>query len=171
MFGISTNDPVTALAVALTYWVFRCRSKTTSPAMGLKTWTYLQSSITNASLPARQVDDYIAGLCQRLIVPHLNPMEWSRIIAPKQRILRAQLNEDGTVRELQEMPELESYLPLQWAGWEDLMRMHGISERQILALCRTKSYLVASYCRVRHEEEKALNLPELETEAIDAQPE
>ena len=61
MYGIDSEDSVTALASALSYWVFRCRDKAKSPAMGLKTWEYFQSSIKNAAIPSRNIDDYIEG--------------------------------------------------------------------------------------------------------------
>ena len=80
MYGIDTDDKVTALASALSYWVFRCRDKAKSPAMGLKTWEYFQSSIQNAAIPSRDIDSYLENLCKKLIVSHLNPKEWTRII-------------------------------------------------------------------------------------------
>jgi len=40
-FGINQcKDRAYGLAAALSYWVFKCRDRRSSPAMGTKTWTY-----------------------------------------------------------------------------------------------------------------------------------
>jgi hypothetical protein len=42
-FGIqNAADSAYGLATALSYWVFKCRDRAKSPAMGTKTWTFLE---------------------------------------------------------------------------------------------------------------------------------
>ena len=169
MYGIDTDDKVTALASALSYWVFRCRDKARSPAMGLKTWEYYQSSIQNAAIPSRDIDSYLENLCKRLIVPHLNPKEWTRIIAPSQVVMRASVNADGSMGDIQQR---DSDQHLVWLGWQDILNQlkpEGIADRHILAICRSKPHVITTFCRVRFEVDKALNTPDtIEVETIDA---
>ena len=144
MYGIETEDRVTALAAALSYWAFRCRDKAKSPAMGLKTWEYFQSSIQNAAIPSRNIDDYLENIAKKLIVPHLNPREWTRIITGQ---------------------------TAQWVGWQDILnslKSEGISDRHILKMCREKSHIITTFCRVRFESDRAQNIPD-ESEALDVE--
>ena len=172
MYGIETEDRVTALASALSYWVFRCRDKGKSPAMGLKTWEYFQSSIQNAAIPSRNIDDYIENLAKKLIVAHLNPKEWTRIIAPKQVILRATVNDDGSMEEIQQK-DCDQNIDLWWLGWNDILAKlkytHGISDRHILSLCKSKPHIITTFCRVRFESDRALNIPEETENTLDVE--
>lgn len=150
MYGIQTEDEKLALASALSYWIFRCRDKTRSPANGLKTWEYLQSSIINAAIPSRSVNDYIETLTKRLIVPHLNPNEWMRIIS------NGEILDDS-----------------HWVGWENILeslKPFGVRERHIIDACREKSHIVATLCRVRHEQDRSSHISEIDTlETLDAE--
>lgn len=169
MYGIETEDKATAIASALSYWVFRCRDKGKSPAMGLKTWEYFQSSIQNAAIPSRSIDDYIENLAKKLIVAHLNPKEWTRIIAPKQVILRASVNDDGSMGDIQQM---DSDQHLQWLGWQDILnslKPEGISDRHILNMCKSKPHVITTFCRVRFECDRALNIPEETENTLDVE--
>jgi len=168
MFGMPVKDPETALASALSYWVFRCRDKNKSPAMGLKTWTFLQSSIQNSAIPAKTIDDYLCLLARKLMALHLSPLEWGRIIAPEQTILRAKRKLDGTL-EIQTLDSDQQNAALLWRSWEDILLEMGIKQRRVLLLCRDKAFLIATYCRVRFEEDRALNQPEtaIEVEVSD----
>lgn len=166
MFGISTNDKSTAIATAISYWVFRCRDKNKSPAMGLKTWEFFQNSIQNAAIPSRNLDDYIENLCKKLIVNHLTPKEWTRIIAPNQVILRASVNSDGSMGEIQ---QIDSDQHLQWWGWQDILnslKPEGIQDRHILNVCKSKPHIIATFSRIRFESDRALNIPD-EPETLD----
>lgn len=173
MYGIETEDKPTALASALSYWVFRCRDKGKSPAMGLKTWEYFQSSIQNAAIPSRNIDDYIENLAKKLIVNHLNPKEWTRIIQPNQVILRASVNADGSMGDIQQVDSDQS---LQWFGWQQILeslKPEGIGDRHILKICREKPHIITTFCRVRFESDRALNIPDepettLDVESINA---
>lgn len=173
IYGIpSVSDPTTAIAASLTYWVFRCRDRDKSPAMGLKTWEYLQSSIRNAAIPSRDVDDYLQNLCNKLIVAHLRPAELTWILQPEQVVLRARRNPDGTLGDIQER---ESDQVLVFTGWQDLLeelKPQGITDRHILKLCREKPHIIATYCRVRFEEDRALGkdtpVEAIEVEATNA---
>ncbi len=167
-YGIETENEAVALASAISYWVFRCRDKAKSPAMGLKTWEYFQSSIQNAAIPSRSVDDYIENLSKKLIVAHLNPKEWNRIISPNQVILRASLDPDGNIGEIQ---QLESDQHLQWLGWQDILdslKPKGIGDRHILNMCKSKPHIITTFCRVRFESDRALNIPD-EPETLDVE--
>tara|TARA_R110002126_G_scaffold114384_1_gene252973 strand:- start:1081 stop:1602 length:522 start_codon:yes stop_codon:yes gene_type:complete len=169
MYGIETEDKATALASALSYWVFRCRDKGKSPAMGLKTWEYFQSSIQNAAIPSRNIDDYIENLAKKLIVAHLNPKEWTRIIAPKQVILRASVNDDGSMGDIQ---QIDSDQHLQWIGWQDILnslKPEGIGDRHILNMCKAKPHVITTFCRVRFECDRALNIPEETENTLDVE--
>lgn len=171
IYGIpSVNDHPTALASALTYWVFRCRDRSRSPAMGIKTWEYLQSSIKNAAIPARDVDSYLQNLCSRLVVAHLRPAELTWILQPEQVILRVTRNPDGTLGNIQER---ESDQPLVFKGWQDILeelKPQGVTERHVLKLCREKPHIVTTYCRVRFEEDRAVGKDApVEAEAIEVE--
>ena len=168
MYGIETEDKATALASALSYWVFRCRDKAKSPAMGLKTWEYFQSSIKNAAIPSRDIDDYIEALTNKLIVAHLNPKEWTRIVSPNQVILRASVNLDGSMGDIQQVDSDQS---LQWLGWQDILnslKPEGIGDRHILNMCKSKPHIITTFCRVRFECDRALNIPD-EPETLDVE--
>jgi hypothetical protein len=167
MFGInSTSDPSISLASCLTYWAFRCRDKNRSPAMGIKTWEYLQSSIQNAAIPSRGIDDYLQNLSKKLIVLCLRPKDLGWIVRPNRVIVRASVTDDGLnfgdVTQLQQDPLLESVAV---AGWEELLnslKPAGIDERNILRVCKTKPTIVATHVRVRFEEDRALGKAESE---------
>jgi hypothetical protein len=172
MYGIETEDKTTALASALSYWVFRCRDKGKSHAMGLKTWEYFQSSIQNAAIPSRNIDDYIENLAKKLIVAHLNPKEWTRIIAPKQVVLRATVNDDGSMGDIQQI-DSDQNIDLWWLGWNDILaklkHTHGISDRHILNMCKSKPHVITTFCRVRFESDRALNIPEETENTLDVE--
>jgi len=81
-FGINhCKDSAYGAAAALTYWVFRCRDKQKSPAMGTKTWTFLESSIQNSAETATCLEDYLQSLSDRLI-SHLRPAELTWVVYP-----------------------------------------------------------------------------------------
>ena len=99
-------------------------------------------------------------VAKKLIVAHLNPKEWTRIIAPKQVILRASVNDDGSMGDIQQM---DSDQHLQWLGWQDILnslKPEGISDRHILNMCKAKPHVITTFCRVRFECDRALNIPE-----------
>lgn len=159
LYGIpQINDKKLAIASALTYWVFRCRDKQKSPAMGLKTWEFLQSSIKNAAIPAKSLEDYLENLSQKLVVPHLKPREWAWIISPNQRIQR--IKESG---EILEFDLDQSNQGLIFEGWRSLMASlssEGITDRHVLATCLKYPHIVTTYVRVRYEEDKAIGFEE-----------
>lgn len=168
MFQIQTKDKKVALATVLTYWVFRCRDVSTSPAMGLKTWTYLQSSIKNSATPAKNLNDYIENLSNKLVVPTLKPKEWTRIIDPKVVVRRV------SDLEIQELNDDQINLNLKFISWESVLQSfasEGITDRHILERCKTYPHVITTFVRVKHEEEKELiendNLEYLEVEAHD----
>jgi len=151
-YGISqAKDKSYAMASALSYWVFKCRDRSKSPAMGTKTWTYLESSIRNSAEISTCIEDYLQHLCDKL-QSHLRPNELTKILQPEQRIMR--VNSDGT-----EIQELDSDQSLIFLGWRDLLTdiaLDGFTEWDVLEVCRSKSSIVQVLCRLRFEEDRAL---------------
>jgi hypothetical protein len=158
--GFQTHDSKIGLASALSYWCFLCRDKDKSPAMGIKTWEYFQSSLSNAVIPSGSVSDFIENFSKKLVVNHLNPSVFSRILNPQQKILRIN-NKD----EIVELKQDQENVKLQWMGWEEILhslRMQGVTDRHILKQIKDCPHLIAALVRLRHEEEKELKLTEEE---------
>ncbi len=157
-YGIpQTRDKCYGAAGCLTYWVFKCRDRKRSPAMGTKTWTYLESSIRNSAEISTNLEDYLQHLCDKLC-SQLRPIELTKVIQPTQRILR--VNEDAT--EIKELPLDQN---LVFMGWLDLINdiaPHGFSEWDVLELLRTKAGIIQVVCRLRFEEDRSLGLDEPE---------
>lgn len=162
MFGIKTEDKTTAIASALTYWVFRCRDRAKTPAMGVKTWEYLQSSITNAAIPARSVDDYLEGLCKKLVVSNLRPKQLSWVVKPSIVILQAEKDSEGNLGEIKELQSQQENTFISWQQLLSDLRREGITDRHIVKLCREKPHIINTYVRVRFEEDKAIGKEEIE---------
>lgn len=139
------------MASALSYWVFKCRDRSKSPAMGTKTWTYLESSIRNSAEISTCIEDYLQYLCDKL-QSHLRPNELTKILQPEQRIMR--INSDGS-----EIQELDSDQSLIFLGWRDLLTdiaLDGFTEWDVLEVCRSKASIIQVLCRLRFEEDRAL---------------
>ncbi len=152
IYGIpQVRDKCYATAAVLTYWVFKCRDRSKSPAMGTKTWTYLESSIANSAEISSTLEDYLQRLSDKL-QSHLRPVELTKIINPEQRIMR--VNFDGS-----EIQELNSDQFLTFMGWHDLLAdiaPDGFTEWDVLELCRSKASIIQVLCRLRFEEDRAL---------------
>ena len=151
-YGINNaRDRRYGLAAALSYWVFKCRDRSKSPAMGTKTWTFLESSIQNSAEVSTSVEDYLQRLSTALI-SHLRPQVLVDIVQPSQRIVR--VNTD-----LSEIQELEGDQCLVFVGWHDLLKdaaQDGFSEWDVLDLCRSRPSIIQVLCRLRFEEDRAL---------------
>lgn len=151
-YGISeARDKCYAAAAVLTYWVFKCRDRGQSPAMGTETWTYLESSIRNSAEISTSIEDYLQHLCDKLKA-HIRPAELTKIIQPEQRIIR--INADGT-----ELQELEADQSLAFMGWHDLLAdiaRDGFTEWAVIELCRSRPAIVQVLCRLRFEEDRAV---------------
>jgi len=168
IYGIpQVRDKCYATASVVSYWVFKCRDRAKTPAMGTKTWTYLESSIRNSAEISTSLEDYLQHLCDKL-QSHLRPAVLTGIIQPEQRILR--INADGS-----EIAELVSDESLAFAGWQDLLSAiapDGFSEWDVLELCRSKAGIIQVLCRLRFEEDRALgqDTPDeiLDVEAVSA---
>lgn len=152
-----TRDKSYGVASCLSYWVFKCRDRKKSPAMGTKTWTYLESSIKNSAEVSTSLEDFLQRLCDKLC-SQLRPIELTKIVEPTQRILR--VNEDAT-----EIKELSVDQSLVFMGWLDLLNdiaPHGFTEWDVLELLRTKAGIIQVLCRLRFEEDRALGMDEPE---------
>ena len=170
LYGMSqTRDYKYACAAALSYWVFRCRDRKRSPAMGTKTWTYLESSIENASQAANNIEKFLANL-QNALVSSLRPAELLFVIGAhveSQTILRLQ----NSTNELMELPSDQANPTLTSWGWRDLVddacKNAKCREWHILDVCRQQSSIVQLCCRTRFEEDKLLGVPDdvIEVEA------
>lgn len=164
-YGISqARDRLYGAAAALTYWVFKSRDRRKSPAMGVKTWTFLESSIQNAAMSASTVEDYLQNLCN-LLQSRLIPEVLLNVVEPKIRMVRFNT-------ENQEIIETDQQKVIIY-GWGDILtdlNSQGSSEWELLELCRQKPAIVQVLCRFRFEEDKETNqdLPNeiIEVEAI-----
>jgi hypothetical protein len=150
-FGIiEARDSCYGCAAALSYWVFRCRDKNKSPAMGTATWTYLESSIQNSAEISTNIEDYLQYLTDKLI-SHLRPKELIWVVQPSEKIVR--INEVGELLELNQDQDLALY---SWQEMVNLLAIDGYSEWDVLELCRTKSSIIQVLCRLRFEQDRAL---------------
>ena len=151
-FGFSNaSDSAYGLAAALSYWVFKCRDRAKSPAMGTKTWTFLETTIQNSAEVSTTLEDYLQRLVNALI-SHLRPAVLTGIVQPEQRILRV----NADLSEIQELTQDEA---LVFVGWRDLLQQiakDGFTEWDVLELCRTRAAIIQVLCRLRFEEDRAL---------------
>jgi len=155
-FGIEeSRDSCYAAAAALSYWVFRCRDKGKSPAMGKNTWTFLESSIQNAAEVSTTTEDYLQKLSNSLIA-HLRPKELVWIVQPDIVIQRVTAN--GEIMELDRDQDLAIY---SWAEILQAIAPEGFSEWDVLELCRTKPAIIQVLCRLRFERDRAIGQAEL----------
>jgi len=154
-FGIEeARDSGYACAAALSYWVFRCRNRQKSPAMGTSTWTFLESSIQNAAEVSTTIEDYLQKLCDSLIA-HLRPAELVWIVQPEITIQR--VTKDGEILQL----DVDQSLPIySWTEMINALAPEGISEWDVLELCRTKAAIVQVLCRLRFERDRAIGKAE-----------
>lgn len=161
-YGIySAADRAIGLAAALTYWVFRCR-KSTSPAMGIKTWTFLESSIKNAAQSTTTIEGYLQRLSDYLHA-HLRPAVLTEIVQPEQRIVR--INND--LSEIKEMEADKGLVFVSWLGLLDDAAQDGFTEWDILDTLRTRPTIIQVLCRIRFEEDRAMGKEVEPEEPID----
>ena len=70
-----------------------------------------------------------------------------------------------------DVQQRDSDQSLQWLGRQDILNSHkpeGIGDRHILKMCREKSHIITTFCRVRFESDRVLNIPE-ESETLDVE--
>jgi hypothetical protein len=150
-FGINdARDSCYGSAAALSYWVFRCRDRQKSPAMGTKTWTFLESAIQNSAEVSTTIEDYLQYLSNQLIA-NLRPSELVWIVQPSDKIIR--LNELGEIQERNDDQNLNIY---SWKNIVEAIAIDGFSEWDILELCRTKASIIQVLVRLRFEVDRAL---------------
>lgn len=163
-FGINeARDGCYGASACLSYWVFRCRDKQKSPAMGTKTWTFLESAIQNSAEVSSTLEDYLQNLSNQLIA-NLRPAELTWIVQPTERIIR--------VGNGDEILEIDSDKQLNIYSWRDILSsiaMEGFSEWDVLELCRTKSSIIQVLCRLRFEVDRALGKETVEELAIEVE--
>jgi hypothetical protein len=150
-FGIAdARDSCYGASAALSYWVFRCRDRQKTPAMGTKTWTFLESAIQNSAEISTTLEDYLQNLSNQLIV-NLRPSELIWIVQPTHRVIR--VDDLGEIQERDTDRELNIY------SWRDILKVlatERISEWDVLDLCRSKPSIIQVLCRLRFEADKAL---------------
>lgn len=163
-FGMNeARDGCYGASACLSYWVFRCRDKQKSPAMGTKTWTFLESAIQNSAEVSSTLEDYLQNLSNQLIA-NLRPAELTWIVQPTERIIR--------VGNGDELLEIDSDKQLNIYSWRDVLSsiaMEGFSEWDVLELCRTKSSIIQVLCRLRFEVDRALGKETVEDLAIEVE--
>jgi len=62
-----------------------------------------------------------------------------------------------------DIQQMDSDQHLHWLGWQDILnslKPEGIGDRHILNMCKSKPHVITTYCRVRFECDRALNIPE-----------
>lgn len=161
------EDKKIAIASALTYWVFRCRDKNKSPAMGLKTWEYLQSSVKNAAIPAKSLEDFIENLSNKLIVPSLKPKEWTWVICPSQRVQR--VKDSGEILEFDADQSDEKLIFESWRSLMESLKPEGISDRHVLQAILKYPHIICTYTRLRFEEDRVIGKEEIDEEIIEVE--
>lgn len=179
LYGIpGTNDPAVALAAATSYWCWRCRDygKFKNKAIW-DVWRYFQDSIANSAVTAKTLEGYINNLAGKMHCQTLSVRKWNEIISPDLVVLRAKRNADGSLGDLMEFDQAQSYPAFR--SWNEILAQDlapkGITERHILELLRPKemspcsvTYLIATYCQARHEEDLIRGVKE-EEETIDTE--
>lgn len=182
LYGIpGTNDPAVALAAAVSYWCWRSRdySKFKNKAIW-EQWRYFQDSIANSAVTTKTLEGYINNLAGKMHCQTLGVRKWNDIINPELVILRAQRQADGTLGSLMEFDQ-HQVLPA-FRSWNEILAQDlapkGIAQRHLLELLRPKemsprsiTYLIATYCQARHEEDLLRGIKEedeaIETEAVE----
>ncbi|UFP97190.1 hypothetical protein [Gloeobacter morelensis] len=158
IWGIGhARDHLYAAAAGLTYWVFRCRDTAHSPAVGTRTWVYLESAIRNSSETAATLEDYLCHLAASLVA-HLRPVELVWVVRPQMVILRAQPSTSGEISEIQKI-DSDCDGPLVFLGWRDMLSflaVQGRHEDDLIDLLRTRYQVIAVLVRLRFEEDRAL---------------
>lgn len=154
-YGINgSSNECYGVATALTYWVFRCRNHKTTPANGIKTWTFLESAIKNSAEVSATIEDYLQRLSDAL---HsiLRPELLTKVVSPNMKIFRV-------MSDLSEIQELNiDQEKMQFMGWQDLLddiARFGFSDWDVLDLCRNKATIIQVLCRLRFEEDRSLGL-------------
>lgn len=160
-FGISdARDGCYGAAACLSYWVFRCRDRQKTPAMGTKTWTFLESSIQNSAEVATTIEDYLQSLSSQLVA-NLRPAELLWIVQPQEKIVR--IDGEGNIQELVADQKLAIY---SWKNIIESIAPEGYGEWDVLELCRTKASIIQVLVRLRFEMDRALNKETID-DAID----
>ncbi|MFQ3637882.1 MAG: hypothetical protein SNJ57_18820 [Cyanobacteriota bacterium] len=172
-FGMpQCRDRAYGAAAALSYWAFLCRDRNQSPAKGFEVWRYLDKAIRQSAFPALSLEDYLAELCKRLVVPNLRPAVLThKIVQPEQLIFRVPVMAVGSaaVPDLSQVQQLDADQSLSILGWQDILRdcqAAGFGDRHILGLCKTQPQIIGAICRFRHIElfgEKATEADEEKT--------
>ena len=87
-------------------------------------------------------------------------------------VLRATVNDDGSMGDIQQI-DSDQNIDLWWLGWNDILAKlkytHGISDRHILNMCKSKPHVITTFCRVRFECDRALNIPEETENTLDVE--
>ena len=159
MYGFHTSKPEIAIAAAMVYWCYRCRSQA-SQANGTETWRRTQSIIQNAARPSEDLDSYLEELCRLFAVENLRPAEWRRIVGSGDRVvmLRANRNQDGTVGDIQ---EIDSDQAIAFDTWNELLDYHrpsGLTDDDVIRTAEKYPHVIAAIVRLRRDEDIAVGV-------------
>lgn len=154
MYGFHTSKPEVAIASAMVYWCYRCRSAS-SQATGMETWKRVQAIAQNAARPSEDLDDYLEQLCRLLSVDSLRPDVWRQIVGCSDRIaiLRADRRDDGTIGDIQ---EIESDQAIAFDTWNELLDHHrsdGLTDDDVLRTAEKYPHVIATLVRLRRDQD------------------
>jgi hypothetical protein len=157
LYGIrGCTDPATAYISSITYWIFSCRDRNTTPAQGLEKWNYLGSAIQQSATTAQSIEQYQANLADRLKAKSPVLSRYSRMLAHEENqrvILFASKTADGLndIREISDHKAMPIY-----ASPADVLQdllIQGIHEQSILQVAKPtrlggKPFVIQMYCQV-----------------------
>lgn len=157
LYGIrGCTDPATAYISSITYWIFSCRDRNTTPAKGLDKWTYLGSAIQQAATTASDLEQYQANLADRLKAkaPILSRYSKMLIHEENQRVILFAEKTDTGITNIREVSGGQA-LPMFVGPAEVLQDLlsTGIHEADVLALAKPtrlggKAFVIQAYCQV-----------------------
>jgi hypothetical protein len=176
LYGIrGCSDPATAYISSVTYWVFSCRDRNTTPAKDLEKWNYLGSAIQQSATTAETLDQYQANLADRLKAKAPILSRYSKMLMHEenQRVLLFADRTESGINNIQEVFDYKS-APIMASPADVLQDLlaQGIVESDILAIARPtrlggKPFVIQMYCQVA--DQIFGWQPQTEEEAIDVE--
>ena len=165
MLGFATNKPEVAIAAALVYWAYKCRSSATQ-VNGIKTWERLTNITQNAARPAEDLDGYLEQLCRLMAGNSLRPAVWQSIVqsGDRQVVLRVTKDSEGRIGDIQ---EIESDRALAFESWNELVDHYapqGLTQDDVIRTAERYPHVVAAMVRLRRDEDLALGQADREAD-------
>jgi hypothetical protein len=175
LYGIrGCSDPAVAYISSVTYWVFLCRDRNTTPAQGLEKWSYLGSAIQQSATTAGTIDQYISNLADRLKAKSPVLSRYSKMLLHEEN-RRVVLFADKTDSGIDNIQQISNYQdsPLGVSpadALQDLLST-GLQEADILAIAKPVRYggqpfAVQMYCEIA-DQVFGWQAPTIEEEPLD----